>query len=864
MANLSKHHGFAQSFRRSRAFWLTGFVTLSIVAAAPAIATVSPVSFAAQSSPSSQGLLKQGQQRYQAGQFAEAVEIWQKAAKDYQTRGDRNNQALSLGYLSLAYQALGNLKNAEISVKEALDLIKTQPKLDARGAAIQAQLFNIQGKLLLFQGKAETALETWQTAEKAYTRLKDPTGILGSQLNQVQALQALGLYRRAQDSLEKINKQLNSQPDSPLKLTALQSLGQVWQGSGNLKEAQKVLEQSLTIARQLKQPSEISSSLLNLGNISYKLQEKDNALQSYQQAAEIAPTVLDRLEAQVNQFRVLVGAQRWKDAQALLTQIQPQLDQLSASRASVYLRVNLAINLMDSRWATADTQKPAPTLISSILSTAVQQARQLGDARAESAALGQMGELYERSQQWKDAQTLTQYALSIAETINASDLAYRWQWQLGRLRKQQNDRSGAIAAYSESVNLLKSLRRDLVAVNPEIQFSFQEKVEPVYRELVSLLVQDTPSQTELKQAREVLESLQQAELENFFRVACLNARPIQIDTVDKSAAVLYPIILPDRLAVIVSAPGQPLQVHSSPIARKQLEDLLDKTLESFNPLYSDQERLQLSQKFYDWLIRPVESTITNSKASTLVFVLDGGLRHLPISALHDGQQYLIEKYNVALAPGLHLLESTASVRQPEAKVLLGGLTEARQGFSALPGVSQEAQAVKEKAQASVFLNETFTTKNLEGRIRSDTYPVVHFATHGQFSSNLDNTFLLTWNERVNIEELRTMLKNQSELGRKPIELLILSACETAAGDNRAILGLAGIAVRSGARTTIATLWAVNDAATAEAMVQFYQELSKQDFTKAGALRQAQLKLLRNPEYSHPYYWAPFVLIGNWW
>lgn len=863
MAKVFQQSGFAQSFLRSRVSWVAGCTLVSVLAISPAIAAVSPMPLA-QSPESPSGLLKQGQRRYQAGQISDAIALWQQALKEYQTRGDRSNQALSLGYLSLAHQALGNLKAAETAVNEAVDLLKTQSSLDARGAAIQAQLFNIQGKLKLSQGKAEAALETWQTAEKAYLRLKDTTGILGSQLNQVQALQAMGLYRRAQDILEKVNQHLKTQPDSSLKLTALQALGQSWQGSGNLSQAKSTLEQSLTIARQLNQPTEISSILLNLGNLNYKLKEIETALQFYQQAVATAPTVLDRLRAQVNQFRILVSTSRWKEAQTLLTQIHSQLGQLPASRASIYLRVNLAMSLMDSRWANAEVQRPDPTFISGILSTGVQQARQLGDVRAESAAIGQLGELYERSQQWKEAQTLTQQALGLAETINASDLAYRWHWQWGRLRKQQGDRANAIAAYSESMNLLKSLRRDLVAVDPEIQFSFQDKVEPVYRELVNLLVQGTPSQTELKQAREVLEALQQAELENFFRVACLNARPVQIDAVDKNAAVLYPIILPDRLAVILSAPGKPLEIHSTPLSRNRLEEVLDKTLESFNPLYSDEERLQLSQQFYDWLIRPLESTLANSKVSTLVFVLDGGLRHLPISALYDGRQYLIEKYNVALAPGLHLLESSASVRQPEAKVLLGGLTEARQGFSALPGVSQEAQAVMEKAQASVFLNETFTTKNLERRIRSNTYPVVHFATHGQFSSNLDNTFLLTWNERVNIEELRTMLKNQSEVGRKPIELLILSACETAAGDNRAILGLAGIAVRSGARTTIATLWAVNDAATADAMVQFYQELSKQNFTKAGALRQAQLKLLKNPQYSHPYYWAPFVLIGNWW
>lgn len=99
--------------------------------------------------------------------------------------------------------------------------------------------------------------------------------------------------------------------------------------------------------------------------------------------------------------------------------------------------------------------------------------------------------------------------------------------------------------------------------------------------------------------------------------------------------------------------------------------------------------------------------------------------------------------------------------------------------------------------------------------------------------------------------------------RRPIEILILSACQTAAGDKRAALGLAGVAVRSGARSTIATLWSVQDNSTAELITHFYAALKQPGITRAEALRQAQLSLLRSLDYQHPYYWAPFVLVGNW-
>ena len=126
----------------------------------------------------------------------------------------------------------------------------------------------------------------------------------------------------------------------------------------------------------------------------------------------------------------------------------------------------------------------------------------------------------------------------------------------------------------------------------------------------------------------------------------------------------------------------------------------------------------------------------------------------------------------------------------------------------------------------------------------------------------ENTFLLTYNERVNVKNLDQLLRESDRPRGNPIELLILSACQTAAGDKRATLGLAGLAVRSGARSTLATLWSVQDQSTAELMTHFYKALQP-GVSKAQALRQAQLKLLNSPQYQNPYFWAPFVLVGNW-
>ncbi|MGL5135906.1 MAG: CHAT domain-containing protein, partial [Planktothrix sp.] len=429
--------------------------------------------------------------------------------------------------------------------------------------------------------------------------------------------------------------------------------------------------------------------------------------------------------------------------------------------------------------------------------------------------------------------------------------------------KQQNQKEQAIAAYTEAVNSLKSLRKDLVAIDQNVQFSFRESVEPVYRELVDLILQ-SPTQENLKTARELIESLQLAELDNFFQEACLDQKikPQQIDQIDSQAAVIYPIILANRLEVIISIPDQPLKYYSTPIPQEQVETTLRRLRLSFQPIFSTKERVELSQQVYEWLLRAAEPDLKNNSIKTLVFVLDGSLRNIPMAALYDGKKYLVETYNLALTPGLQLLASR-SLKPNQLQTLTVGLSEARQGFSALPAVASEIQQIQENIPTKVLLNQQFTRDAVQQQIQKTAFPIVHLATHGQFSSKAEDTFLLTWESRINVKDLDYLLRSRQPGEQNPVELLVLSACETATGDQRAALGLAGVAVRSGARSTLATLWQVNDTSTASLMAQFYQELVQPQVTKAQALRQAQLKLLQQPKYQDPYYWAPFVLVGNW-
>ena len=807
--------------------------------------------------------LQLGRNLYQTGQFSQAIAFWEQAVRDYETQGEILNQALTLNYLSSAYQELGELPAAETAIASSLTLLKNKNTLERRGLVILAQALNSQGNLQLAQGQTQAALETWIQAETVYDRAENETGKLGSQINQAQALQSLGQYRRAKKILEQLVEQLQSQPDSLLKANGLRSLGVALQTIGDLRRSKEILEASWHVSDRLGAKNNISENLFSIGNIARDLGEYQIAFNYYEEAIALAQTDLERVQIQLNQLSLLLDGKQWSAADILIPTIQSTIPSLSPSRTTIYAKVNLAKSLLKLSKNRPNHQSDNYQTIAELLASAVAQARDIQDLRSEAYALNQLGAVYAESKQWEDAKKLTQNALEIAQRIHADDISARAAGQLGGIKKNQGNIPGAMAAYTNAYNILQSLRSDLVAINPDVQFNFTETVEPLYRELVSLLLQPDASQANLIQAREVIEALQLAELDNFFRDSCLETKPVLLDEIDASSAVIYPIILSDRLEVILSLPDRSLRHYSTPRPKPEIEAVLQELYSSLYLGYSSEERLQISEEIYDWLIRPAEAELASSDIQTLVFVLDGFFRSLPMAALYDGNNYLIEKYSVALSPGLQLFAK--GLERKQLKALTVGLTEARQGFTPLPAVAKELDEISQVVDSKVLLDREFTRDRFQEQVNAKPFRVVHLATHGQFSSNPEETFLLTWNDRINVKDFADLFQNRGQGRLNPIELMVLSACQTAAGDRQATLGLAGFALRSGARSTLATLWSVNDQSTADLMSEFYRQLTqtKLKLTKAEALRQAQLSLLTNPEYNHPYFWAPFVLVGNW-
>jgi CHAT domain-containing protein len=862
-----------------------------------------------------QAWVEQSRKLYDAGDYNQAVTVLQQAVEAFRASGDRLGEAMALSNLSLALKQLGQLEKANDNITQSLKILETDQNRGLASLQVLAQVLDVQGSLQLELGRTQQALDSWKQAAKTYEQIGDEPSRIRSLINIAQAEQTLGHYRQARTNLEQLFTSVQKQPDSLMKATALRSLGDVLQLVGELEKSLKVLQQSRDVAQRLRSPSQMGAALLSLGNTQRALgnrgrnqqntvsQEKSTPLQctitnannpiskeasryyqlaaqSYQQAADISGSPLVQIQAQVNQLSVLLELQKWSEAQKLASEVQYQLTQIPANQTAIFAEINLAQSLICLKRATI-ADNPGWKEIAQGLATAIQQANSNGDRRSVAYALGALGGLYLETQDVHNAQKLTEQALTTAQTIQAGDIAYLWQWQLGHILRIKGDIKGAIAFYKQAVSTLNSLRNDLVALNPDVQFSFRDNVEPVYRQFVDLLLQPPPlspsvdggiSQQNLKQARNVIEALQLTELENFFREACLQPSPKQIDEVvdktDPTTAVIYPIILKDRLEIILKLPTKnELRHYTIYKQASEVETALEKLQQSLTEPDQINDVKKFSGQVYSWLIQPLEAELAKMKIKTLVFVLDGSLRNIPMAVLYDDthKQYLIQKYAIALAPGLQLIDPKP-LQRGKLNALAAGVSEQRniegRKFAPLKNVEVELQKIQSAIPKSEeLLNQNFTKTNVKNQIEEEPYTVVHIATHGEFSSNVEKTFILTWEQLLKVKDFDNLLRIRNGSESRAIELLVLSACQTAVGDTRATLGLAGIAVRAGARSTLATLWSVDDESTAELMSKFYQELENTKLTKAEALRLAQLKLLTDHEI--PYLWAPYVLVGNW-
>ncbi len=344
----------------------------------------------------------------------------------------------------------------------------------------------------------------------------------------------------------------------------------------------------------------------------------------------------------------------------------------------------------------------------------------------------------------------------------------------------------------------------------------------------------------------------------------------------------------DRLVLVLSTSKGRI-VKSLPISRKQVIDQADNlSLEIASiPIgkTNPQDYLKPAQSLYKWLVAPMDAELELQKIDTVLFEMPDGMRDRPVAAFHDGKKFMVEKYSLGLIPNLNLVDTRyRSLRQLQALVM-GASEFTDSKLKPLPAVPLEIKVVSSNWSGASFLNQSFNLENLTNQRNQTPFGIVHLATHAEFISGGDSYIQLWGNEKLKPEQIRN-------LGWKDVELLVLSACKTATGDQTDQLGFAGLAFQSGVKSVLASLWQVSDEGTLSLMSEFYRQMSRPEIKiKADGLKQAQLSMINkevtlkdgtirsvrgtpiilpnstlpiNGDLSHPFYWAGFALVGSPW
>jgi CHAT domain-containing protein len=704
-----------------------------------------------------------------------------------------------------------------------------------------------QGFNELNAGQTNAALKTWQVAEQQYRQAGNPIGVAGSLVNQSLAQLALGQAVSACYSATQalqidhgicrgsdVSINLGNITANSVTPIALKSLGDSLAALGYDNSAEIALKRSLQIDQQ-------ADTWMSLGLVYTQSHRTSQAIAAYETAIKFAQSAQDTQTISNVQINLLELQKRF------------ERERIQAIDLSVFPGIQKAqANLQLAQ--IIEFQQPALALEQAQAALAI--ARSFNHPWTEAAALRLIGKL-------QHDPAIVQTAIGVAQSVRAWDLAYPAQALLGQIYVAEHQPDSAVTAYQAAIYSLEQVRQQLKGISRERQFEFYAEVEPIYHQYLELLF-DQPTQT--TNIIKTSTQRQIAELENFLGCQLHDWKPIEQVQPTEDATFVFVVRGTQHYHVILRSPKQPDYRYS--IDAEMLDSATFNLLSNMRGggiMQVDAETiLNYGEKLYDVLLQPATTKFpqTGDQSGTLVFVLDPALQNLPIDFLHDGEDYLLRKYNLSLALGAQLRQPK-SLTPKQFKVLLAGIDQIAPSFSpqlkALSQTQNELMAIRQTAPGKILLNQDFTIAKLRRQIASGHYPIVHLSTHGTFSSDPAATGLLTWDQKLGTTELRQIIEQNRQ---SPIELLVLSACESAKGDQRSILGLAGVAAQAGARSTIASLWLVDESSTTIMMNQFYSGL-KSGLPKAAALRQAKLALMDSPDFNHPFFWGSFILIGSW-
>lgn len=723
-------------------------------------------------------------------------------------------------------------------------------------------------------GDFEHAALAWEEA-RSLLDTEQKTGLyLDTVMHLASAYQFLGYHRRGISVLREALPVVEKNGDHYRNVLFYSTLGDLNLSLGNTGEAVTYLLKGFEEASQAENPRVMATILNNVGNGLAADHDYGTAAVLFEQCLELIRDSEENADLKskvlLNFIRLEFQKENYQEVAGLLNNVLLEIGSTpdSHEKASNLITLSLLARKIQKKLPQPDKELTYTAYIT--LEDAKRIGESLQDPRVISYACGYIGQLYEDEKRYAEAMKMTRRAIFFAQQGPFPGILYLWQWQLGRVFKGQGDMKKAMEAYRDAISTLTPIRKELFQGYRSREDTFNNAIKPVYLGLTDLLlkeaetIQDAASRKKkLTEARDTMEILKTAELEDFFADECVAATAFEKTTLERTpphTAVLYPISQPDYLALLVTLPDG-IKYFRIPAGSEKIR----KTVTEYRKRLQTRPNnrfLYGAQQLYDWTIRPIEADLTAQKVNTLLVAPDGALRLIPFSTFYDGEHFLIEKYAIGTIPAISLTNPEPFDKE-NINILMGGLSEGRQGFSPLPSVTAELRDIKEIMGAKVLIqNKDYTIDNLTREFKKEAYSVLHIATHGVFGGTPDQSFLLAYENKLTMDRLEDLI-GLSRFREKKVELLTLSACQTALGNERAALGLAGVAVKAGVKGAIATLWFVDDEATSVAIREFYRQLKKPGLSKAQAMQNVQKKLIAQRRYWHPLYWAPFLVIGNW-
>jgi CHAT domain-containing protein len=732
-----------------------------------------------------------------------------------------------------------------------------------------------EGRIAYENGSYGPAAASLERALKSFRQEENREAEVETSVLLAAAYQSLGQQRRAAQLLENSLSVAEKSKRGSLIRLVKSKLGAALTMTREAERAAPLLQDALEEAKAAKDTKLAAAIWNDLGNVLVTKQNYADALAAYKESAVLAGQTGNKsLSAQALCNAALTAARSEKNEEAfeLNGRALQEIALLPESHAKAFLLLSAGQTDGEIRFGDSEASKRVMLRGHRTFQDALELSESRADRAVQTYALGYLGQMYQEDRQTEAALTLTRRAAFVAQEAQMPETLYRWEGQIARLLKDQGKAEEAIAAYRRAIETLQTIRTDLSVGfgNAFTNRSFREMEGPLFLELADLLLKKSKAavdaaaeQALLREARDTVEQLKTVELESYFCDDCVNvqrAKARAIEAVDKKTAVIYLVSLPERTEMLVGL-ASGLKSFTVEVPAAELTSEVRQFRRNLETRTS-YAYLTQAQKLYDWLVRPVRPYLTQNGIDTLVIVPDGAIRTIPFSSLHDGENFLIKEFAVAVAPGLSMIDPKP-LEIGKVRMLLNGLSEAVQGFNPLNFVTGELESIEQTYPSEKLLNESFTLPSLKEKLSTEQYSIVHIASHGQFDRDVRKTFVLTHDSKLTLNDLEALIRPSQYRGQ-PVELLVLSACQTAAGDDRAALGLAGVAVKAGARSALATLWFVNDESTSALISEVYRQLRQTEHvSKAKALQAAQLILLSDRRYRHPCYWSPYLVIGNW-